>query len=246
MKGTRPRGATHAEDVALAYELAETEKERAENLMIVDMVRNDLGRVCRAGSVRVPTLYAVEPYRTVWQMTSTVVGDVNPRATLGDIMRGHVPGRLHHRRAQAPHHGDHRRARDRAPRRLHRRGGPLLPGRGLHLQHRHPHHRPPATAAAGWAPVREWCGTPSRPPSTTRPWSRPASPPPRLPSRASPPAAAGGRIRRSACERRSPRQAALPGDWPDTTARAPTCSRRSCSKAARATTPWSTRRASPV
>lgn len=92
MKGTRPRGATHAEDVALAYELAETEKERAENLMIVDMVRNDLGRVCRAGSVRVPTLYAVEPYRTVWQMTSTVVGDVNPRATLGDIMEAMFPG----------------------------------------------------------------------------------------------------------------------------------------------------------
>ena len=51
MKGTRPRSAVHPEDVALAYELAETEKERAENLMIVDMVRNDLGRVCRAGSV---------------------------------------------------------------------------------------------------------------------------------------------------------------------------------------------------
>ncbi|MBN1320958.1 MAG: aminodeoxychorismate synthase component I [Thermoleophilia bacterium] len=92
MKGTRPRGATHPEDVALAYELAETEKERAENLMIVDMVRNDLGRVCRAGSVRVPALYTVEPYRTVWQMTSTVIGDVNPRASLWDIMRAVYPG----------------------------------------------------------------------------------------------------------------------------------------------------------
>ena len=92
MKGTRPRGATHAEDVALAYELAETEKERAENLMIVDMVRNDLGRVCRAGSVHVPTLFAVEPYRTVWQMVSTVTGDVNPRASLDDIMAAVFPG----------------------------------------------------------------------------------------------------------------------------------------------------------
>ena len=92
MKGTRPRGHSHAEDVALAYELAETEKERAENLMIVDMVRNDLGRVCRAGSVHVPTLYAVEPYRTVWQMTSIVTGDVNPRASLDDIMRAVFPG----------------------------------------------------------------------------------------------------------------------------------------------------------
>jgi para-aminobenzoate synthetase/4-amino-4-deoxychorismate lyase len=92
MKGTSPRGATHTKDVALAYELAETEKERAENLMIVDMVRSDLGRVCRAGSVRVPTLFAVEPYRTVWQMVSTVTGDVNPRATLVDIMQAVFPG----------------------------------------------------------------------------------------------------------------------------------------------------------
>ncbi len=92
MKGTRPRGATHAEDVALAYELADTEKERAENLMIVDMVRNDLGRVCLTGSVRVPALYTVEPYRTVWQMTSTVTGTVHPRRELGDIMAAVYPG----------------------------------------------------------------------------------------------------------------------------------------------------------
>jgi para-aminobenzoate synthetase/4-amino-4-deoxychorismate lyase len=92
MKGTRPRGTTHAEDVALAYELAETEKERAENLMIVDMVRNDLGRVCRTGSIRVPALYAVEPYRTVWQMVSTVTGDVHPHASLLDIMAAVFPG----------------------------------------------------------------------------------------------------------------------------------------------------------
>ncbi len=92
MKGTRPRSATHAMDVALAYELAETEKERAENLMIVDMVRNDLGRVCRAGSVSVPTLFAVEPYRTVWQMVSTVTGELHPRSGLGDIMQSVFPG----------------------------------------------------------------------------------------------------------------------------------------------------------
>jgi para-aminobenzoate synthetase/4-amino-4-deoxychorismate lyase len=92
MKGTRPRAVNHAQDVALAHEVALTEKERAENLMIVDMVRNDLGRVCRAGSVRVPTLYALEPYRTVWQMTSTVTGRVNPRASLADIMQAVFPG----------------------------------------------------------------------------------------------------------------------------------------------------------
>ena len=91
MKGTRPRGATHAKDVALAYELAETEKERAENLMIVDMVRNDLGRVCRTGSIRVPALYVVEPYRTVWQMVSTVTGEMRPHASLLDIMAAVFP-----------------------------------------------------------------------------------------------------------------------------------------------------------
>lgn len=92
MKGTRPRGQTHAADVALAHEVVETEKERAENLMIVDMVRNDLGRVCRTGSVHVPVLYALEPYRTVWQMTSTVQGELEPGASLIDIMRAVFPG----------------------------------------------------------------------------------------------------------------------------------------------------------
>ncbi len=143
MKGTRPRGATHVEDVALAYELAETEKERAENLMIVDMVRNDLGRVCRAGSVRVPTLYAVEPYRTVWQMTSTVVGDVNPRATLGDIMEAMFPGASI---TGAPkHHTMEIIAElETEPRDVYTGAvGLLLPRQGLHVQHRHPHHRSP-------------------------------------------------------------------------------------------------------
>jgi para-aminobenzoate synthetase / 4-amino-4-deoxychorismate lyase len=92
MKGTRPRAAAHPVDVALAYELAETEKERAENLMILDMVRNDLGRVCRTGTVHVPTLFAVEPYRTVWQMTSTVQGLLQPGTSLAQIMRAVYPG----------------------------------------------------------------------------------------------------------------------------------------------------------
>jgi para-aminobenzoate synthetase/4-amino-4-deoxychorismate lyase len=92
MKGTRPRGATRSEDVDLAYELVRSEKDRAENLMIVDMVRNDLGRVCRTGSVHVPALFALEPYGTVWQMASTVVGNIKPRASLLDIMRATFPG----------------------------------------------------------------------------------------------------------------------------------------------------------
>jgi para-aminobenzoate synthetase / 4-amino-4-deoxychorismate lyase len=92
MKGTRPRSAAHALDVALAYELAETEKERAENLMILDMVRNDLGRVSRTGTIHVPALFTVEPYRTVWQMTSTVQGLRQAGTSLGQIMRAVFPG----------------------------------------------------------------------------------------------------------------------------------------------------------
>ena len=72
MKGTAPRGRWSAEDDARARALAASPKERAENLMIVDMMRNDLGRVAVPGSVAVPELFAIERYPTVWQMTSTV------------------------------------------------------------------------------------------------------------------------------------------------------------------------------
>lgn len=74
MKGTAPRGRWCAEDERLRRGLAESEKDRAENVMIVDMVRNDLGRVCRPGSVHVPELFRVERYPTLWQMTSLVRG----------------------------------------------------------------------------------------------------------------------------------------------------------------------------
>jgi para-aminobenzoate synthetase/4-amino-4-deoxychorismate lyase len=72
MKGTAPRGRFPEEDAAFAAALAASEKERAENLMIVDMVRNDLGRVAVPGSVRASRLFRLERYATVWQMTSTV------------------------------------------------------------------------------------------------------------------------------------------------------------------------------
>lgn len=73
MKGTARRGMTSAEDLAAAAQLRESPKERAENVMIVDMVRNDMGRVARPGSVAVPSLCDTERYPTLWQMTSQVV-----------------------------------------------------------------------------------------------------------------------------------------------------------------------------
>jgi para-aminobenzoate synthetase/4-amino-4-deoxychorismate lyase len=74
MKGTRPRGLGSADDRTMAEALRTSPKERAENLMIVDMLRNDLGRVCAVNSIEVPELFSIERYPTVWQMTSTVTG----------------------------------------------------------------------------------------------------------------------------------------------------------------------------
>jgi para-aminobenzoate synthetase / 4-amino-4-deoxychorismate lyase len=90
MKGTRSRGRWPEEDAALAAELAASEKDRAENLMIVDLLRNDLGRVCDTGSVRVPRLFRVERYRTVWQMTSSVEGHLRD-VGLGDLLAALFP-----------------------------------------------------------------------------------------------------------------------------------------------------------
>jgi para-aminobenzoate synthetase/4-amino-4-deoxychorismate lyase len=89
MKGTAPRGLTRADDLQQAERLTCCPKNRAENLMIVDMARNDLGRIARIGSVRVPRLFEAERYATLWQMTSTVVACTD--APLPEIFRALFP-----------------------------------------------------------------------------------------------------------------------------------------------------------
>ena len=91
MKGTVRRGTTLADDEDRRQFLFRSEKNRAENLMIVDMVRNDMGRICRTGSVGVPDLFTTEKYDTVWQMTSTVVGTPIPGTTLLDVFGSLFP-----------------------------------------------------------------------------------------------------------------------------------------------------------
>jgi para-aminobenzoate synthetase / 4-amino-4-deoxychorismate lyase len=89
MKGTAARGRTQAEDRAQARALRASEKERAENVMIVDMVRHDLGRVAQTGTVNVTRLFEVEKYPTIWQMTSTI--EAKTGAGLGEIFRALFP-----------------------------------------------------------------------------------------------------------------------------------------------------------
>ena len=91
MKGTRPRKADPSTDRAMRDELYGSPKDRAENLMIVDLIRNDLSRVCAAGSVAVSSLFDIEPYPTVWQMTSNVTGTLSPESGVMDILAALFP-----------------------------------------------------------------------------------------------------------------------------------------------------------
>ncbi len=92
IKGTRPRGRDRTEDRALACELLASAKDRAENVMIVDVLRNDLGRVCRPGSVRVPRLCRLERTATVQHLVSTVTGVLDEGRDAFDLLAASFPG----------------------------------------------------------------------------------------------------------------------------------------------------------
>ncbi|CAN5606676.1 aminodeoxychorismate synthase, component I [soil metagenome] len=91
IKGTRPRGADQAEDARLIAELSASAKDRAENLMIVDLMRNDLARVSPPGSIAVPELFKVETFANVHHLVSTVTGKLAPGLTAADLLRAAFP-----------------------------------------------------------------------------------------------------------------------------------------------------------
>jgi para-aminobenzoate synthetase component 1 len=92
IKGTRPRGGDSTEDERLAYELIHSNKDRAENVMIVDLERNDLGRVCHYGTVKVTELAILETFPTVFHLTSTVIGRLRRGKSNIDLLKATFPG----------------------------------------------------------------------------------------------------------------------------------------------------------
>ncbi|MGH8019932.1 MAG: aminodeoxychorismate synthase component I [Opitutaceae bacterium] len=92
IKGTRPRGANATEDAALRQQLVASEKDRAELLMIVDLERNDLGRVCEVGSIRVDEIYRLETHPTVFHLVASVSGKLPAQADVFDCLRAAFPG----------------------------------------------------------------------------------------------------------------------------------------------------------
>ncbi|KEI71721.1 aminodeoxychorismate synthase component I [Endozoicomonas elysicola] len=92
IKGTRPRGNIPEEDRAIAEELQHSQKDQSENLMIVDLLRNDLGKVCKTGTVSVPRLFALESYANVHHLVSTIKGQLMENHDAFDLLRSTFPG----------------------------------------------------------------------------------------------------------------------------------------------------------
>ncbi len=140
--GTRYRGRTEEEDRRLGAELAEHPKEVAEHVMLVDLARNDVGRVVRFGTCQVDEMMTLERYSHVMHLTSQVSGELADGRTPIDVLRATHPGRHPHRRPQGAGHGDHRR----------------------------PRARRSAAPTAGWS-ATSTSAAPSTPPSPSAPWS---------------------------------------------------------------------------
>jgi para-aminobenzoate synthetase component 1 len=92
IKGTRPRGSNKAQDKEFAAELCNSEKDKAENLMIVDLLRNDLARSCEDGSIRVEQLFGLESYKNVHHLVSTITGHLSPKITPIEALKNAFPG----------------------------------------------------------------------------------------------------------------------------------------------------------
>ena len=118
--GTRWRSDVKAEDERLAADLLADEKERAEHLMLLDLGRNDVGRVAKTGTVRVTDSFTIERYSHVMHIVSNVEGELDARARLHRRARRGLSRRHGLWRAQGARHGDHRRTRDRQARHLRR------------------------------------------------------------------------------------------------------------------------------
>ena len=92
MKGTRPEGTTELERQQNIKELANSEKDKAEHLMIVDLLRNDLGKICNFGSVKINNLYEIQTYETVHHMVTKVFGELKNTTEISDIIKALFPG----------------------------------------------------------------------------------------------------------------------------------------------------------
>ena len=92
IKGTRKRGETEKEDLRLRKELENSEKDKSELLMIVDLERNDLNKICRSGSVKVTDLFTIEEYATVFHLVSGIEGDLADEKNFADLLMATFPG----------------------------------------------------------------------------------------------------------------------------------------------------------
>ncbi len=123
LAGTRPRGATPEKDKATEVELLNDPKERAEHVMLIDLARNDIGRIAKTGSVKVTEAFAVERYSHVMHIVSNVEGIAARRHDQHGRAQGHLPGGHADGRTQGARHGTDRPAGTHQARHLRRRGG---------------------------------------------------------------------------------------------------------------------------